>query len=34
MKRPAGTFDDPDVMNQKAIVEANGRIGFDKILFG
>jgi len=32
MKRPVGTFDDPDVMDQKAIVEANGSVGFNEFL--
>jgi hypothetical protein len=27
-------FDDPDVMDQKTIVEANGSIRFDEILVG
>jgi len=30
----SGTFDDPDVMDQKAIVEANARIRFDQLLVG
>jgi hypothetical protein len=34
MKRSSGTFDNPDVMDQKAIVEGNGSIGFDEFLVG
>jgi hypothetical protein len=33
-EKASGTFDDPDVMDQKAIIEANGSIGFDKLLVG
>jgi hypothetical protein len=33
-EKTTGTFDDPDFMDQKAIVEANGSIGFDELLVG
>jgi hypothetical protein len=33
-EKASGTFDDSDVMDQKAIVEANGSIGFDELFVG
>jgi hypothetical protein len=34
MKGPVGPLVTPDVVDQKAIVEANGSIGFDQFLVG
>jgi len=34
MKRPVGAYDDSDVIDRKAIVEANGSIGSDGFLVG
>jgi hypothetical protein len=34
MKRPVGPLNDPDVVDQKTIVEANARIRFDQIFIG
>jgi hypothetical protein len=33
-EKTSGTFDDPDVMDQKAMIEANGSIAFDEFLVG
>jgi hypothetical protein len=33
-EKTSGTFDDPDIMDQKAIVETNGSIGFDQLFVG